>query len=190
MIMKRIFIVLIVLFSVISVMAQEHLSFKGIPIEGSISDFSRKLKSKGMTLTRKEGNYWFFSGDFIGRKATVLVATADGKNVFKVGTFFDPSREWNTLVDTYNYCKDLYTRKYGQPIAFREMNPSLSDSNIALMQEVYQGTVVYFSAWEVTGGTIELSIGKSSGLYEGMVAIIYRDAQNAEVKMQEDLNDI
>lgn len=190
MIMKRIFIVLIVLFSIINVMAQEHLSFKGIPIEGSISEFGRKLKSKGMTLSEKGEDYWAFSGDFIGRKATVLVATADGKNVFKVGAFFEPSEEWNTLVGTYNYCKDLYTRKYGQPVAFREMNPSLSDSNIALMQEVYQGTVVYFSAWEVTGGTIELSIEKSSGFYEGVVRIIYHDAQNEEDKMQEDLNDI
>lgn len=67
---------------------------------------------------------------------------------------------------------------------------SPSDSNTALMAEVHQGTVVYGSAWEVTGGDIQLSIEKSSGVYEGMVLIRYRDSQNVEAKIQSDLDDI
>ena len=38
-----------------------------------------------------------------------------GKNVFAVVVLFEPSGEWNTLVNTYDYYKDLYTRKYGKP---------------------------------------------------------------------------
>ena len=37
------------LFAVINIMAQEHLSFKGIPIEGSMTAFCQKLKAKGFT---------------------------------------------------------------------------------------------------------------------------------------------
>ena len=55
------------------------------------------------------------------------------------------------------------------------------------MAEVHQGTVVWGSAWEVTGGNIELSIEKTSGFYEGMVMIRYRDSQNVETKIQKDL---
>lgn len=58
------------------------------------------------------------------------------------------------------------------------------------MAEVHQGTVVYGSTWEVTGGDIQLSIEKSSGVYEGMVVIRYRDSQNVEAKIQNDLDDI
>ena len=100
------------------------------------------------------------------------------------------SDEWNTLVNTYDYYKDLYTRKYGKPTISKEKNPALSDSNTALMAEVHQGTVVYGSAWEVTGGDIQLSIEKSSGVYEGMVMIRYRDSQNIEAKIKNDLEDI
>ena len=132
-----------------------------------------------------------FTGDFTGREATVgVAATDDGENVFSVIVLFDPSGEWNTLVNTYDYYKDLYTRKYGKPVKSKEKNPALSDSNTALMAEVHQGTVVYASAWEVTGGDIELSIEKTSGVYEGMVMIRYRDAQNVEAKIQKDLEDI
>lgn len=179
------------LFAVISIMAQEHLSFKGIPIEGSMTAFCQKLKAKGFTSIGRDNNLTLFTGDFAGRNATVgVTATDDGKDVFAVVVLFDPSGEWNTLVNTYDYYKDLYTRKYGKPSISKEKNPALSDSNTALMAEVHQGTVVYGSVWEVTGGDIQLSIEKSSGVYEGMVMIRYRDSQNIETKIQNDLDDI
>ncbi|MFG6341992.1 MAG: hypothetical protein K1V70_07570 [Alistipes sp.] len=189
--MKKIFVTLTVLLAAINVLAQEHLSFKGVPIEGSMTEFCQKLKAKGFTSIGRENNITLFSGDFTGRKATVgVTATDDGKNVFAVVVLFDSSGEWNTLVSTYDYYKDLYIRKYGEPTVSRENNPARSDSNIALMAEVYQGTVVYGSAWEVTGGDIQLSIEKASGIYEGMVMIRYRDSQNVEAKIQNDLEDI
>lgn len=189
--MKRIVIVLTALFATISMMAQEHLSFKGIPIEGSMTEFCKKLKAKGFTSIDQKNNGTLFTGDFTGREATVgVTATDDGQNVFAVVVLFDPSGEWNTLVNTYDYYKDLYTRKYGEPAASTEKNPSLLDSNTFLMKEVDEGTVVYVSAWEVTGGDIQLSIEKSSGYCEGMVMIRYRDSQNAEAKIKRDLEDI
>lgn len=188
--MKKIFITLAVFFAAVNMMAQEHLSFKGIPIEGSMTEFCQKLKTKGFTSIGQENNISLFTGDFTGREATVgVTATDDGKNVFAVVVLFEPSGEWNTLVNTYDYYKDLYTRKYGKPSISKEKNPALSDSNTALMAEVHQGTVVC-SAWEVTGGDIQLSIEKSSGVYEGMVLIRYRDSQNVEAKIQSDLDDI
>lgn len=189
--MKKILVNLTILFVAINIMAQEHLSFKGIPIEGSMTEFCQKLKTKGFTSIGRENSITLFSGDFTGRKATVgVTATDDGKNVFAVVVLFDPSKEWNTLVNTYDYYKDLYTRKYGKPTISKENNPAYSDSNIALMAEVHEGTVVYGSAWEVTGGDIQLSIEKSSEIYEGMVMIRYRDFQNVETKIQNDLDDI
>ena len=182
--MKKIILTLTLVLAAINLLAQEHLSFKGIPIEGSMTDFCQKLKAKGFTSIGSENNITLFSGDFTGRDATVgVTATDDGENVFAVVVIFDSSDEWNTLVNTYDYYKDLYTRKYGKPTISKEKNPALSDSNTALMAEVHQGTVVYGSAWEVTGGDIQLSIEKSSGVYEGMVMIRYRDSQNIEAKM-------
>ena len=189
--MRKLVITFTMLFAVISLMAQEHLSFKGIPIEGSMTAFCQKLKAKGFTSIGSENNLTLFTGDFTGRNATVgVTATDDGKDVFAVVVLFDPSGEWNALINTYDYYKDLYTRKYGKPAISKEKNPALSDSNTALMAEVHQGTVVYGSAWEVTGGDIQLSIEKSSGVYKGMVMIRYRDSQNVEAKIQNDLNDI
>lgn len=188
--MRKVLIVLTILVAAINIMAQEHLSFKGIPIEGSMTAFCQKLKTKGFTQMGRDNNVTMFTGDFTGRQAIVgVAATDDGQSVHSVVVIFDENGEWNTLVSTYDYYKGLYTRKYGEPSISREHNPSSSDSNTSLMYELWQGTVTYASAWNVTGGTIELSIEKA-GHSDGVVIIRYRDAQNVETKIQNDLDDI
>lgn len=190
--MKHIFLSICILFVAIAANAQEHLSFKGIPIEGSITTFCQKLKAKGLEQVHSEDNIRLFTGDFTGRDATIgVVADQTGKNVFSVVVIFPASREWNTLVNTYNHFKDLYTEKYGNPSFSREHNPSHGKGNTALMAEVYQGTVVYGSEFNAPGGTIQLSIDKKvDGIYQGEVIIRYKDAQNIESKRKSDLDEI
>lgn len=188
--MRKFLVPLTLLFSVISIIAQEHLSFKGIPIEGNMTEFCQKLKTKGFTQIGRDNNVTLFTGDFTGRKSTVGVeATGDGKSVHSVVVLFDESSEWNTLVNTYDHYKVLYIRKYGEPSACQEQNPSHRNSNTSLMYELGQGTVTYASEWTVSGGTIELSIEKAD-YFEGIVVIRYLDAQNVENKIQKDLDDI
>lgn len=184
-----------VLVAVICAMAQEHLSFKGIPIEGSMTTFCQRLEDKGFVSVGSDNDVMTFRGDFTGREANVnVIATNKGKNVFSVVVFFEPSGEWNTLVNTYNYYKNLYTRKYGKPEHSEESNPAYSNTNTSLMMEVYQGTVIYESMWNVTGGDILLSIEKDTAAasyeHKGIVIITYRDSQNNEAKIKNDLDEI
>lgn len=175
----------------VSCVAQGHLTFKGIPIEGTMSSFCQKLIAKGFTKVGSDDKTTMFKGDFTGRNATIGVrATDDGLNVFAVVVLFDTSKEWNVLVNTYNYYKGLYTRKYGEPKAFVEENPAGLDTNTSKMLQLYQGTVKWGSGWVVEGGEIEITIEKATEIYEGMVVIRYRDSQNVEQKIQKDLEEI
>ncbi len=170
---------------------QEHLSFKGVPITGSLTSFCQKLQQKGLTKIGTQDNITIFRGDFTGRQATIGAVAADnGKDVFSVAVMFDESEEWNTLVNTYEYYKEIYTEKYGAPTQCVENNPSFVDSNTALMAEVYQGRVTYASLFESTGGKIQISIEKGQGVYTGFVLIKYQDAQNVEAKRQSDIDEI
>lgn len=188
--MKKFLITLVLSCISLCVFSQEHLSFKGIPIEGSMTAFCQKLKDKGYTELERDNNTTLFNGDFTGELATIVVgATDDGNNVHSIVVGFDACSEWKTLVDTYDYYKELYTRKYGTPAASIENNPSRGDSNTMLMLALSQGTVTYVSDWSVAGGTIELFINKV-GYTHGSVMIRYRDAQNIEAKFKSDLEDI
>lgn len=188
--MKKLFFTFVLLLAAIAMGAQEHLSFKGIPIDGSVKDFCEQLKAKGFTYVSSENNYMLFEGDFTGQNVHVGVASADGgESVFAVGVIFEPNGEWKELVKIYDHYKDLYTRKYGKPTLSKENNPSLSDSNFFLMSALDNGTVVWASLWKVTGGAIELSIEKMDYL-EGVVVIRYNDTQNVKAKVQNDLEEI
>lgn len=171
-------------------MAQEHLSFKGIPITGSMTTFCQKLKAKGFVQVRNDESVHWFKGDFTGRSATVGVVGADnGQEVYSIAVFFDESDSWNTLVNTYQHYKDLYMEKYGKPTLCVENNPSTQDSNIYQMHELSQGRVTYCCIFEAPGGLIQISIEK--GAYnEGHVMIKYQDEQNALSKRQRDLDEI
>lgn len=189
--MKCFLISLFLTFVGLAATAQEHLSFKGIPIEGSISTFCQKLKAKGFVQIRSENNIRIFTGDFTGRDVAIGVyADQSGKNVFSVKVIFPISGEWNTLVNTYDYYKELYTEKYGNPSLVIEDNPSRSNDNTSLMAEVHQGTVVYGSFFNAPGGIIVISIEKAEGVYKGQVMIKYKDCQNSESKRKSDLDEI
>lgn len=192
--MRRLFALLAFMIIALASYAQdssEYLTFKGVPIKGSMAEFCQKLKATGLTYLGGKSNSALFEGDFTGRHATIgVAATDDGGSIYAVVVFFDSCGEWNSLVSTYDYMKNLYTRKYGEPSVLKEYNPARIDSNVSLMAEVTNGTVVWASLWEVAGGEIELSIESASEYYEGMIMICYRDAQNEEAKMQDDLDEI
>jgi len=189
--MKKLILIIVVAFATLAAAAQQHLSFKGIPIEGSMDSFCQKLQAKGFTKLGSDNNITLFDGDFTGRHAIIGVgASNDGKNVHSVAVVFDASSEWNTLVKTYDYYKDLYTRKYGKPSVSKELNKSTSEENVMIMIDLSEGKVTYGSAWEVHGGHIELSIEKANIFGSGAVVVKYRDAQNVEAKIQQDLDEI
>lgn len=189
--MKRITLILSLICISLASVAQDHLTFKGIPITGTMSSFCQKLQQKGLRPLGSDKTIRIFKGDFTGREATIgVVAAQNGKDVFGVAVMFPESKEWNRLTNTYDYFKELYTEKYGRPSFQKERNPSHSDSNTAKMAEVHQGTVTWTSTWDVTGGEIELSIDKTDGFYEGMVVIRYKDSRNVRQKRQSDLDEI
>lgn len=170
--------------------AGNYLKFKGIPIKGSMESFCKKLKAKGFTQTGRDGKDILFGGDFTGKTATVKVESDnDGKNVYRVIVMFTPSRDWKSMVETYNHYKKLYTSKYGAPVGSKERINPITDSNSAKMLELNDGNVTWFSRWKDAGGTIEISIDKYD-VVEGVVVIRYCDSQNEAAKIKSDLEEI
>lgn len=171
-------------------MADDHLSFKGIPMSESLDSFCQKLVGMGFVEIEKQQSFAWLSGVFTGQEATVAVgADSSGRNIEGVLVGFNPSKEWLSLASTYDHYKDLYSQKYGMPTSSKEKNPSTSKSNISLMYELLQGRVEYKSIWKMKEGIIILSIDKF-GDSEGVVSILYSDNQNAEIKRRNDLDDI
>lgn len=76
--MKKIISVLFALFICLSISAQEHMKFMGIPLDGTIDNFALKLKAKGITYDAVKSRAMgpggkFYNGTFMGEKATFMV---------------------------------------------------------------------------------------------------------------------
>lgn len=186
--MKKVLTVFIALIACASIMAQEHLKFKGIPIEGSMTSFCQKLEAKGLIILDKTNNSTLLTGNFTDRIADIGVKATDNGDVYAVSVMFEPIDEWSTLVNIYDQYKALYTRKYGKPTFSEENNPARSNSNTALMAELRNGTVSYLCIWETTGGNIVLNIQHI--LYGNFVVISYLDKKASDILDKNNLEDI
>lgn len=191
---KQLLLLVLILCSYDCVKAEDHLTFKGIPIEGDLSGFCQKLRGKGFIQTGSQDNVLLFKGNFTGRQATVGVFSTDnGQDVFSVEVFFDNTDSWNTLIESYEYYKSLYIEKYGNPAQCVEKKNYDGDNNTLMMNQLCQGEITYFCTFKAPGGSIQLSIEKASRgkkLFEGFVLIRYQDVQNVNAKRQSDLDEI
>ena len=123
--------------------AANPLSFKGIPITGSLSSFGNELVKAGF---RNSGN-GTYTGDFAGYSGCKV--TPVGNNPVKeVRVDFPVITDWNTLEKAYDDLQASLTRKYGvEPRMIEGSNLAVYDlpnGNIYLDADVKEQ-----SSWHV-----------------------------------------
>lgn len=182
--------------SILAVMAMEtaamaqsvHQKFMGIPMEGTVAQFSQKLQQKGMKkLTTKEG-VDVFEGSFATyTDCTIFVVGNDAKAVTKVCVIFPSKDRWSDLSSNYDAIKGLLTQKYGEPSAVvEEVRASYSKEDV--MHHLMMDHATWACGWNTDQGKIELEIKVIN--YACMVVLSYYDQasqQDAIDKVLEDL---
>ena len=118
--MKRISLVIITILASLSVFAQtksQHLTFKGVPIDGSLNQFVANMKAKGFVGSVDKDGIASLKGDFAGYKGCyVIVSTLNNKDlVSTIGVVFPECKTWSDLEGNYNKLKGMLTTKYGEP---------------------------------------------------------------------------
>lgn len=99
------------LFCVLSYAQTEHLTFKGLPIDGSKQEFVKELQSQGYNVP-KMGDDDILSGTFIGQDSYVFIYDTPITNtVWKVGVLFKSTYDnWSTIKRVYDDLVDVYTK--------------------------------------------------------------------------------
>ena len=72
---QRLLVTITALLAVVVVEAQEHITFMGLPVDGSIRKFSVQMKRLGFKRVAqdKKVGTWMFSGQFTGQESDVCV---------------------------------------------------------------------------------------------------------------------
>lgn len=139
-------------------LAQEHLSFKGVPMGNDVELFVRKLQAQGL-----EGGKWSdyrqvydLSGAFAGQTScNIEVYPTDQKAVWKVVVEtrrYGRSDPWDKLKGEYDELVRTYTQKYGAPTRteryFDKKAYCMQGMERMQMSDVGDGFCHYSSMWE------------------------------------------
>ena len=196
--MKTRILILLLLAIGINSMAEEHLTFLGIPIDGPLDSFSRALEQKDLPSGERfiyhlssmpSGTNPVFKGNFANRPAYVIAqATTETNIVYEVLVTFRELYTWNEMDSAYLALKTYLIAQYGVPAETNEVGVGPEDV-IQVKQYLDDAILIRRCRFETETGTISLGIDNlrihqhSRGV--PYVYIIYSDKSNATLAMQE-----
>ena len=192
--MRKLVFLILSCFALITLNAQtEHMTFKGIPIDGSISDFVVKMKQKGFTHEGTQDGVALFTGEFAAHKNCKIGAISAKSTgvVSKVAVIFPENETWAQLYGTYNQLKEMLTQKYGDPLEVVERFEGYSepDDDNSRMLEVKMDGCKYETSWKTSKGDIEIKISHD-GFSSCFVVLSYWDEINTEKVKNSAIDDL
>jgi hypothetical protein len=173
----------------------EHLSFKGVPIDGTLAEYISKMKQNGFSQLGANKGTAILNGDFAGYKdCEVGVSTLKQKDlVHKIAVIFPDRETWSTLFGNYSNLKEMLTEKYGKPSEVVEQfeggQYSQPKDDNSKMYKVKFDNCKYYSIWQIEKGNIELSI-EHDGVTKCFVKLGYFDKANGDIVREKAKDDL
>lgn len=164
--------------------SNEHMTFKGAPIDGTLNDYVLKMKNSGFTHVGTENGIAILKGDFAGYKGCIVgVATLKQKDlVSKIIVILPESDTWSSLSSNYYNLKELLTEKYGEPSDVVEKFDTRTEprDDNSKMYEVGMNRCKYYTTYKTENGSIQLSI-ENDGFATSSVRLSYFDKINSKI---------
>lgn len=194
--MKRFVISLVFITIVWTLSAQntsEHLTFKGVPIDGTLSEYVSKMKGAGFKYLGEQDGTAILQGDFAGFKScTVGVSTLKAVNVVStIGVIFPVCEDWSSLEKDYEHLKTMLTQKYGMPTNIVEefQGKVTPTTNNEKLHGLLMDRCTWYTTYETLKGDIQLSLQKGDyGQY--FVLLKYYDKINTETVRSVAIDDL
>jgi len=172
--------------------SSKHLTFKGVPINGTLAEYVLKMKKNGFIHKGTKDDIAILEGDFASyNKCIVGVSTIKQMDlVSKIAVLFPDLDTWSSLSSNYYDLKELLTEKYGKSSEsvekFQSYTPEDDGSKII---QVKLGACKYYTNYETEKGTIQLSIEHES-VTRCFIKLVYFDKINSESLKKQALDDL
>lgn len=188
--MKRtLLIAMLALFS-LSLNAQDHLKFKGIPIDGSLNSFVSKLKAQGFSYKAEQDGIALLEGTFAGYTQCELVVVSTNDVVWKVVVMLPANDKWNDVKRNYDIFKKAFTEKYNvSPIIEEHIDSHGGEGSGMEAYSFKDDKAVWRSDFTVPGGTARVEI-RYADYYRLQLWIEYYDDLNSTKRNRTIIDDI
>lgn len=189
------FLIIIVMtdFAQVNQDTSKHLSFKGVPIDGTLDEFVLKMENNGFTQISVNDGVAILQGDFALYKSCIVeVSTLKTKDlVAKIAVQFPFSNTWANLSNSYFNLKEMLSEKYGN---FSDSSETFQssyqpESDFLKMSFVKSDKCKYYTMYKTDKGTIRLSI-EHDPLLRSFVKLVYSDKINSETVKKQALEDL
>lgn len=179
--------------SIISFAQSEHLKFKGVPIDGTLKEFTSKLEQKGFITLSQDNNSVTMSGTFAGHHDCIAYIFRNDKIDIVSGVVlnFPALDTWNLLEGQYKGTKDMLIEKYGEPFEcieeFQSRIQPTTDRD--KMFELRMERCTYKTTFFTPSGRIIISLAKQS-YTNYCVQLMYIDNINSDIARQSIIEDL
>ena len=192
MITKRLLLILMLLILPMTMFAQsKHLTFKGIPIDGTLKEFSKKLVQNGFIEVETTTAFAEFEGTFAGHSNCTVVAysSPDGQLVHSVAVIFPQLDSWSLLEGQYRNIKESLIKKYGAPVLETEKFQTDYEpkDDFSKLHELKMDRCNYQTSFKTEEGVIMLQLSHQS--YYCYVLLGYADDINMTITQNAADND-
>ena len=176
--MKKLLLSLLIGFTAITCFAQEHLTFKGIPIDGSLSKFAGELRLKGFKYSGETQGYPFFKGSFAGMKDCLVIVLYDDNGVYEVLASSNGYSSWDVVKAQYNKLKEALGDKYYVINCIEEFEDPYSEGDGMEYWALKENKCHWGTNYMNFVGTISMNIGviASNNFF---INIMYSDIENS-----------
>ena len=177
--MKRIVTILVCLLCTLVILAEQHLMFRTLPIDGNLKSAVKEVKKWGF-MGMKIKNVAALMGTLDGEDVMVtLVATPETNTLFSATIIYEGTKQWEEAMAKYQTINASMTAQYGEPtevISKWEAPYSIDNNPIQAFKE---DKVHYGCTYTAQGGTIAVTM-----VYiENKICVLaaYIDEQNASL---------
>lgn len=174
--------------------AQEHLKFKGIPIDGAIETFVQKIKLQGYKEVGTVEGVSLLMGEFADdSEAFILIYENDKGNVRSVVVMMEGGDSWSLLKGKYKKYKSALIEKYGKPDkTLEKFDDPYYEFDGYEISAFKNHKATYITNFAQVEGDISVAIIPFKGTIT--VSLMYDDAQNSREQERQDaeklMNDI
>lgn len=161
-----------------------HLSFKGLPLSGSLDDYVSNLVSQGYVLKQSQSSGALLKGSFASESdcTIVVLTTKRTHQVYCVAVSFEKKTTWSSLKSQYRDYQSMLSAKYGEPSKKIERfyNPYYEGDGYEL-QALRLDKCSYTSFFDVSNGSVMLSMSN-----DGSLVLYYSDKEGNELNDREE----
>lgn len=183
--MKRILILFALTLILFGACAQnQHLSFKGVPIDGTLKAYTDAMIKAGFHHKGTYDGVAVLSGDFAGHKdCTIGVYTLKNLDVVSfISVLFPDQETWTSLKSEYETLKSMLTEKYGEPEeSVEQFTTNVHNyDNFFVMHALKDEKYEWYTNFSTELGSIKLTISEGEEYSTGRVVLVYMDKANGE----------